>query len=75
MLEAVGVGEPERPRRREVALFRPVRPFLDRHLLDQFGDQEVGVRITLPVTVRTHVERHSVEPDREIRPMIEVHAA
>jgi len=60
--------------RREVAALREVRPFAVLDSIDQLGNQEVQVRVALPVAMRRHVDRHAVDEGREVRAVIEIEA-
>ena len=61
--------------RGEVALVGEVRPLADADRADQFGNEEVQVRIALAVAMGAHVDRHAVDRDGEIGAVVEVEAA
>ncbi len=75
LLQPVGIGDVHGAGRGEIALARPVGALADGHVLDELGDQEVEVGIALAVGVGAHVDRHAVEPDREVGAVVEVEAA
>ena len=45
------------------------------HLADQFGDNEVEVRVALAVRVADHVDGHTFEVRGEVRAVVHVEAA
>src|SRR5882672_10753188 len=59
----------------EVAFVGVVRAFAVVDMLDQLGDEEIQVRVTLAVPVARQIERHAVDMDREVGAMVEVEAA
>ena len=51
------------------------RPLLEVDLVDQLGDEEVEIRVALPVRVAGQVHRHTVDREREVGAVIEVEPA
>jgi hypothetical protein len=54
-LEPMHVVDTQRPRRREVSVFRVIWTLLIPNAADQFGDKKVDVGIALPVSVRGQI--------------------
>ena len=61
--------------RGKIAMFGRKRAFAVTHPGDDFGDQDIEIGITLTMTVARHVDRNPVDPDAEVRAMVEVEAA
>ena len=61
-----------RPSRSIVPDIRIVRTFLEVHSLHKLGDHRIHVRIPLAVRVRWQIQRHVIQKNSEIRPVIEI---
>ncbi len=73
--EPVLQADPRRSRRRKVAIGRPVRTLLVVDGVDQLGQQEVEIGVAVAVRMGRHVDRHAVDPGREVGTVIEIEAA
>gem|GEM_PF-4796407 len=73
--QPVGIGERGHAGRREVAFARRVRTLAVVEAADQLRDQEVQVGPALAVGVAALVDRHAVDPGREVGAVVEVEAA
>jgi len=69
------VAEVGRPSGREVTDARIVRTFAVIETLDQGGEQEIEVGVTLAMAVGRHVHRQPIDPHGEVGAVVEVEAA
>ena len=73
--QAVEEADACRAGRCEVALLGVVRSLAIADAIDELRDQPVQVRVALAVRMRRHVDRHAVDPGREVGAVVEVEAA
>ena len=73
-LEPVRQQDVHRTSSGEVTVFRRVRTFPVLHTIDEIRNQEIQIAVALPMSMRTLIDRHSVDTDRQIGSMIKIHA-
>jgi hypothetical protein len=59
----------------EIAFVGKIRAFFVVDPLHQFGNEEVHIRVALPVRMGAHIDRHGVDVGGEIGAMVEIVSA
>ena len=75
LVDAVDQADAEIAGRAEVALVGEIRSLANLDRIDRFRHQPVQIRITLAMSMGAHIDRHVVDPDRQVGAVIEIVAA